>query len=64
MRKYFIGAREVTKEDWKETYKRLPEASVIIRTDKLPSLYNPPTVDAIITPDRAREIRLNTKLLS
>lgn len=64
MRKYYIGAREVAKEDWKQAYTKLREASVILRIDKLPDVYTTPTITSVISPDRAKEIRLNTKLLS
>lgn len=57
MRKYFIGAREVTKTEWSEAYKRLKDCSVIIRTDKLPEVFEPPKVEKVISPERAKQIR-------
>lgn len=42
MRKYYINNREVTKTEWQDYFQTHADASVIIRTQELPPLYQPP----------------------
>lgn len=62
MRKYYINGREVTKQQWSDSYKSNPDATVVLRVEKLPEAYRPPAVTSVISPDRAKQIRSATKL--
>ena len=59
MRKYYINNREVTKIEWQDYFQTHADASVIIRADKLPPLYQPPNFsDQPVQPEIAKQIRL------
>jgi len=58
MRRYFIEGREVRKDEWSEAFKRFPDASIVLRTNKLPAVYCPPSLlDTPILPDKLQEYR-------
>ncbi len=57
MRKYYLGAKEITKDEWSKDFKKYPRASVILRIDKLPEIYKGPKVDEVISAEKAKLIR-------
>lgn len=58
MKRFFIDGREVTRLDWEEAFKRFPDASIVLRTNYLPSKYSPPKCEQEpISPLKARELR-------
>lgn len=61
MRKYYLNNKEVTKYEWSEAFKSNPEATVILRTTSLSSVFIPPKTEQIISPERAQAIRESYK---
>jgi hypothetical protein len=62
MRKYFINSKQVTIYEWREEFAKHADASVILRTNKLPEQFTKEEPTNIISPERVREIRANKQL--
>lgn len=61
MHKYHLNNKEVTMSEWRELYKKNPEATVILRTTSLSSVFIPPKTEQVISPERAQAIRESYK---
>jgi hypothetical protein len=46
MKRYIVNNREVTKTEWAAAFRKHQEATIILRTPSMPSVYQPPSSTA------------------
>lgn len=57
MRKYLINNKVVSKTVWSEAFQSNPEATVILRLETIPKVYEPNIGEQSISPEKAKAIR-------
>lgn len=58
MRDYYLNNKKITKQEWTEKFKQLPQATVILRTQSIPQIIPPNSInEPVISAERAKLIR-------